>query len=52
MPINVQSPKKGWHENHSRDQFQRNAIERGFMNLDDNDLIMISDIDEIPNPKK
>ena len=52
LPINVQSPKKGWHENHSRDQFQRNAIERGFMNLDDNDLIMISDIDEIPNPKK
>ena len=30
LPINVQSPKKGWHENHSRDQFQRNAIERGF----------------------
>ena len=46
------SPKKGWHENHSRDQFQRNAIERGYKELDDEDLIMISDIDEIPNPKK
>ena len=52
LPINVESPKKGWHENHSRDQFQRNAIERGYKELDDKDLIMISDIDEIPNPKK
>ena len=52
IPINVESPKKGWHENHSRDQFQRNAIERGYKDLDDKDLIMISDIDEIPNPKK
>ena len=52
IPINVESPKKGWHENHSRDQFQRNAIERGYKELDDKDLIMISDIDEIPNPKK
>ena len=52
MPINVNSPKKGWHENHSRDQFQRNAIERGYNEFDDKDLIMISDIDEIPNPKK
>ena len=52
MHINVGSPKKGWHENHSRDQFQRNAIERGYKELDDKDLIMISDIDEIPNPEK
>ena len=52
LPQNVKSPKKGWHENHARDQFQRNSLERGYKNYDDNDLIMISDIDEIPNPKK
>ena len=52
LPSQVASPKKGWHENHSRDQFQRNSIERGYRKYNDNDLIMISDIDEIPNPKK
>ena len=52
LPISVKSPKKDWHENHARDQFQRNAIERGYKEFDDEDLIMISDIDEIPNPKK
>ncbi len=52
LPINVKSPKKNWHENHTRDQFQRNAIERGYKDFSDEDLIMISDIDEIPNPKK
>ena len=53
IPINVESPKKGWHENHSRDQFQRNAIERGYKELDDKDLIMISDIGmllKLPKP--
>jgi beta-1,4-mannosyl-glycoprotein beta-1,4-N-acetylglucosaminyltransferase len=52
LPINVKSPKKSWHENHARDQFQRNAIERGYKDFNDEDLIMISDIDEIPDPKK
>ena len=52
LPANVKSPKKGWHKNHSRDKFQRNAIERGYNEFNDEDLIMISDIDEIPNPKK
>ena len=52
LPVNVNSPKKGWHENHARDQFQRNSIQRGYKDLSDDDLIMISDIDEIPNPKK
>ena len=52
LPLNVKSPKKGWHENHARDQFQRNSIERGYKEYSENDLIMISDIDEIPNPKK
>ena len=52
MPVKVKSKKTGWHENHIRDQFQRNAIERGYKDFSDDDLIMISDIDEIPNPKK
>ena len=30
LPTNVKSPKKGWHENHARDQHQRNSIERGY----------------------
>ena len=35
-----------------RDQHQRNSLTKGFENCDENDLIMISDIDEIPNPFK
>ena len=52
LPINVKSKKKDWHENHIRDQFQRNALERGYKNCDPEDWIMISDIDEIPNPNE
>ena len=52
LPKKVFSFKKNWHVNHARDQFQRNALERGYKNFHDDDLIMISDIDEIPNPKK
>jgi len=52
LPDNVKSKKRDWHENHIRDQFQRNALERGYKNCDEDDLIMISDIDEIPNPNK
>ena len=35
-----------------RENFQRNAISRGLKNANDNDLIIISDLDEIPNPIK
>jgi len=52
LPKNVESIKKEWHLAHVRDQFQRNSLERGYKNFDDEDLIMISDVDEIPNPKK
>ncbi len=52
LPINVKSKKKHWHENHMRDQFQRNALEKGYKYCDPEDWIMISDIDEIPNPDK
>ncbi len=35
-----------------RENFQRNSIMRGLASANDNDLILISDLDEIPNPKK
>jgi len=34
-----------------RENFQRNCISRGINNSSDDDLIMISDLDEIPNPQ-
>ena len=33
-----------------RENFQRNCISRGIKNADENDLIIVSDLDEIPNP--
>jgi beta-1,4-mannosyl-glycoprotein beta-1,4-N-acetylglucosaminyltransferase len=33
-----------------RENFQRNSILKGLFEADDNDLIIISDLDEIPNP--
>ena len=35
-----------------RENHQRNAIVNGLNNANDNDLIIISDLDEIPDPKK
>ena len=52
LPIFAKSSKKNWASNHIRDQYQRNALARGFKDCNENDLIMISDIDEIPNPEK
>ena len=34
-----------------RENFQRNCISRGLKSASENDLIIISDLDEIPNPK-
>ena len=33
------------------ENYQRNCIHRGLESAKDNDLIIISDLDEIPNPK-
>ena len=52
IPTEVGSNKKNWHENHIRDQFQRNSLSKGYENCDYDDFIMISDIDEIPDPEK
>lgn len=36
---------------HERDNFQKNALAKGLVDADDNDVIILSDVDEIPNPK-
>ena len=40
------------HPSWLRENFQRNYLYEGYKNENENDLIMISDIDEIPDPKK
>lgn len=36
---------------HERDKFQKNALEAGLKDACDEDVIILSDVDEIPNPK-
>lgn len=36
---------------HQRDNFQKNALERGLRDAAEEDVIILSDVDEIPNPK-
>lgn len=36
---------------HERDKFQKNALEKGLKDATDGDVIILSDADEIPNPK-
>ena len=36
---------------HERDKFQKNALIRGLRDVTDEDVILLSDVDEIPNPK-
>jgi len=36
---------------HERDRFQKNALEKGLKDAGDEDVIILSDVDEIPNPK-
>ena len=42
---------KNWSKHHLKDQSQRNYILNGLNNFNDDDWIIISDLDEIPNPK-
>lgn len=39
-------------DTHVRDTFQKNAVTRGLKDCTDEDIIIFSDLDEIPNPKK
>ena len=41
--------KRKWHENMVREEYQRNQIMRGLYDAEDDDLVIISDNDEIPN---
>lgn len=43
------TPEGGTHE---RDTFQKNAVTRGLAGCSDDDIIIFSDLDEIPNPDK
>ena len=36
---------------HLRDKFQKNALVKGLSDATDDDVIILSDVDEIPNPK-
>lgn len=39
-------------DTHVRDTFQKSAVGRGLVNCKDDDIIIFSDLDEIPNPEK
>lgn len=39
-------------DTHYRDTFQKNAVTRGLKGCTDDDIILFSDLDEIPNPDK
>lgn len=39
-------------ETHARDEFQKNAVKRGLKDCTDDDVIIFSDLDEIPTPEK
>jgi len=49
IPEKVEHYKKGWSPNFFRENFNRNAISRALTECNPNDLIIISDADEIPN---
>ena len=36
---------------HLRDKFQKNALEKGLVDAGEEDMIILSDVDEIPNPE-
>ena len=49
IPEKVENFKKGWSPNFFRENFNRNAISRALTECSPDDLILISDADEIPN---
>jgi beta-1,4-mannosyl-glycoprotein beta-1,4-N-acetylglucosaminyltransferase len=44
--------EKGFDQNWQRETLQRAALERGLADASDEDIIMLSDLDEIPSPGK
>ena len=51
LPVTKNFFKKNWRSEWHTENAHRNKLELGYLDASDNDLIMISDIDEIPNPK-
>jgi len=51
LPTHNKFYKKNWGPSWRRENLQRNAMEKGYDDCGLDDLIMISDLDEIPNPK-
>ena len=51
LPVSKNFFKKNWRSEWHTENAHRNKLELGYLDASDNDLIMISDIDEIPNPK-
>ena len=49
IPREVKNYKKGWSPNFYRENFHRDSISKAIENCDPEDLILISDADEIPN---
>ena len=49
IPQEVINFKKGWSPNFYRENFHRDSISKAIENCDPEDLILISDADEIPN---
>ncbi|MDC0903565.1 hypothetical protein OAS21_03795 [Pelagibacteraceae bacterium] len=50
LPTHNKYYKKNWGPAWRRENLQRDALERGYRDCGQDDLIMISDLDEIPNP--
>ena len=50
LPTHNQFYKKNWGPSWRRENLQRDALAKGYQDCDLEDLIMISDLDEIPNP--
>lgn len=52
LPEKVNKFKKNWSNDWHRENMHRNSLELGYANYGGDDLIMISDLDEIPDPKR
>ncbi len=52
LPLTVKKFKKNWSPDWYRENYHRNSLDKGYAAFDDGDLIMVSDLDEIPNPDK
>ncbi len=52
LPKEVKHFKKNWAPDWWRENFHRNSLAEGYKSFGEDDLIMISDLDEIPDPKK